>query len=161
MPRLARLLELLRLLAMLALAVMIGVTIVDVTMRLVLNELVLGSVEIVQLTLVATVFFAIPETFLRDEHITVDVIDSALSKKALRRLRAAANAVTALFLCVLAWRTVPPALDTLEIGDLTSDLQLSLFWYWLPIVAGSVLAAVTMLALLARHGKPVGPEREP
>ena len=73
MRMLARALRALRVVAMGALVVMMAVTIVDVTMRLVLGELVLGSVEIVQLALVASVFLALPETFLRDEQITVDV----------------------------------------------------------------------------------------
>jgi TRAP-type transport system small permease protein len=147
----AKLLGYLRVLAMLALLVMIVVTIVDVTMRLVLNELVLGSVEIVQLALVAVVFLAMPEAFLRDEHIAVDLIDQSLSERALARLRFGADVATTVFLCVLAWRMVLPALDTLSIGDLTSDLQISLFWYWLPIVVGGVAAAITMLLVILRR----------
>jgi TRAP-type C4-dicarboxylate transport system permease small subunit len=153
----AKLLAYLRALAMLALVVMMLVTIVDVTMRLVINELVLGSVEIVQLALVTVVFLAMPEAFLRDEHIAVDLIDQALSERALARLRFGVEVVTTLFLCVLAWRMVLPALDTLSIGDLTSDLQISLFWYWLPIVVGGIAAAVTMLLLMLRRRGPSRP----
>lgn len=142
----------LRLLAMGALVIMMSITIVDVTMRLVLNQLVLGSVEIVQLTLVAVVFLAIPETFLRDEHIAVDLIDQALSSRALAGLRFCADVVTTVFLCILAWRMVLPAFDTIEIGDRTSDLQISLFWYWLPILVGGIAAAGTMICVVAlRH----------
>jgi TRAP-type C4-dicarboxylate transport system permease small subunit len=136
---------------MVALVVMMLVTIVDVTMRMLLNELVLGSVELVELALVAVVFLALPETFVRDEHITVDLVDQVVRAKTLRRIRTAAAIVTAVFLGAMAWRTVPPALDTLEIGDLTSDLQLSLFWYWLPIVIGAVVAAVIVVALAWRR----------
>ena len=151
MKLVTRLVELLRVLAMAALVIMMTVTIVDVTMRLVLNELVLGSVEIVQLALVAAVFLAIPETFLRDEHITVDVIDQAVSARTVERLRSAAALVTTAFLLVLTWRMALPAADTLEIGDLTSDLQLSLFWYWLPILAGGAAAAGTMMLVVLRR----------
>lgn len=150
MTTVVKLLGFLRVLAMCALVVMMFVTIVDVSMRLAINELVLGSVEVVQLTLVAVVFFAIPETFLRGEHIAVDLVDQALSASALARVRFAADVVTTVFLCVLAWRMVLPALDTLEIGDRSSDLLISLFWYWLPIVVGGVAAAATMLYLFAR-----------
>lgn len=143
-------LKVLRVLSMGALLVMMLVTIVDVTMRLVINELVLGSVEIVQLALVASVFLALPETFLRGEHITVDVIDQVVSAGTLRWLRFAATLVTTVFVGLLAWRLIPPALDTLEVGDRTSDLQLSLFWYWLPLVVGGVAAALTMVLVLLR-----------
>jgi len=143
-------LKVLRVLSMGALLVMMLVTIVDVTMRLVINELVLGSVEIVQLALIASVFLALPETFLRGEHITVDVIDQVVSAGTLRWLRFAATLVTTVFVGLLAWRLIPPALDTLEVGDRTSDLQLSLFWYWLPLVVGGVAAALTMVLVLLR-----------
>jgi TRAP-type C4-dicarboxylate transport system permease small subunit len=143
-------LKVLRVLSMGALLVMMLVTILDVTMRLVINELVLGSVEIVQLALVASVFLALPETFLRGEHITVDVIDQVVSAGTLRWLRFAATLVTTVFVGLLAWRLIPPALDTLEVGDRTSDLQLSLFWYWLPLVVGGVAAALTMVLVLLR-----------
>src|SRR3970040_2529579 len=105
-----------------ALLVMILVTIVDVPMRLVINELVLGSVEIVQLALIASVFLALPETFLRGEHITVDVIDQVVSAGTLRWLRFAATLVTTVFVGLLAWGLITPALDTLEGGDRTVAL---------------------------------------
>ena len=139
---LTRVLAALRTVAAIALLAMMLVTIVDVTMRSVLNELVLGAVELVQLALVATVYLALPETLLRGEHITVDVVDQALSPTALRRLRRIAAIATTLLVVVLAWRTIPPALDTIEIGDLTTDLGISLIWYWLPLVVGAVAGAV-------------------
>lgn len=137
-----KIVRILRFVSMLALATMMGVTIVDVCMRMLLNELVLGSVEIVQLMLVASVFLALPETFRRDEQITVDVIDQLAGAGTVKRLRVFAAFLTLLVMFVMAWRTVPPALDTLEIGDRTSDLQISLFWYWLPLVIGVVCAAI-------------------
>ena len=140
----------LRTIAAVALLAMMLVTIVDVTMRSVLGELVLGAVELVQFALVATVYLALPETLLRGEHITVDVIDQALSPTALRRLRRIAALATAVFVVALAWRTIPPALDTIEIGDLTTDLGISLFWYWLPLMIGAVAGAVAAVVYAAR-----------
>ncbi|WP_428099165.1 TRAP transporter small permease [Candidatus Rariloculus sp.] len=143
---LTRVLAMLRIIATVSLLFMMLVTIVDVTMRSALNELVLGTVELVQLALVATVFLALPETLLRGEHITVDVIDHALSHTALRRLRRTAALATLLLAAVLAWRAIPPALDTITIGDLTTDLGISLFWYWLPLIIGAVAGAAAALA---------------
>lgn len=148
---LAKVSKWLRAAAMVALVLMMLVTIVDVTMRMVLNELVLGSVELVELALVAVVFLALPETFVREEQITVDLVDHLMRPKGLRRLKTGVTVVTALFLGAMAWRTVPPALDTREIGDLTSDLKLSLFWYWLPIVIGAMVAAAVAVAIAWRR----------
>lgn len=141
----------LRALAMCALVVMMLVTVVDITMRLTINQLVLGSVEIVQLCIVAVVFLALPETYLRSQHITVDAIDQFLSERSRRVLRFTGSLATLLLLGVMAWRMVPFAIDTLVIGDLSTDLQISLFWYWLPIVVGSISAVLTMLFVVVRE----------
>ncbi len=138
----ATLVRWLRAAAMAALLVMMAVTLVDVTIRVTLNELVLGSVEIVQLMLVIVVFLALPEATLSGSHVTVDVVDRYVSARALRAIRCAGAFLTGALLTLLAVRTVPPALDVLEIGDRTTDLQISLIWYWLPIIVGAVAAAV-------------------
>ena len=154
MSMLLRVTRWLRYAAMLALALMMLVTIVDVTMRVSINELVLGSVEIVQLALVAVVFLALPETFLRDEHITVDALDQVVSPAALRWVRLAASLASLLLVAVMTWRMLLPALDTLEIGDLTTDLQLSLFWYWLPMLIGAAAAVVALVLTVLRKPDP-------
>ena len=135
----------LRRLAMAALVGMMAVTVVDVGMRLIINELVLGSVEIVELMLVASVFLALPETFRANRQITVDVIDQIVGPRATRLLKRIAAVLTALVMAVMAWRVVPPALDTIVIGDETTDLQISLAWYWLPLVVGVVVAAIAAI----------------
>jgi TRAP-type transport system small permease protein len=148
------LLRLLRFAAMLGLLAMMLVTIVDVTMRLTMNRLLLGSVELVELALVAAVFLALPETVLDRRHIAVDVVDRWLPPRGVRLLEQAAAVATAGLLAVMAWRMIGPALDTLEIGDRTSDLGISHFWYWLPIVVGSVTAAAAAVLALARPVRP-------
>jgi len=151
MSSVERIANALRGVSMCALIAMMLVTVVDITMRLAINQLVLGSVEIVQLSIVAVVFFALPETCLRGQHITVDVIDQFLAARTQRRFRFLGSVLTLLLLAVMAWRMVPFAFDTLVIGDLSTDLQLSLFWYWLPILVGSVSSVLTMLYVVIRE----------
>lgn len=155
-----RLLTGLRRLSMAALVVMMLITIVDVSMRFFLNRLVLGSVELVQLALVCVVFLALPETFRRDQQITVDVVDQLAGPRGVQIARRVAWILTILVLAVLAWRTVPPALDTIEIGDLTSDLQISLFWYWVPIVIGSFGALAAAVLQFLRPVPPPPPDAD-
>lgn len=138
----------LKLAAMLALLAMMLVTILDVGLRVAINELVLGSVELVELLLVMVVFLALPETFLRDEHITVDALDQVVSVGGLRVARIAGALASLALVAVMAWRMVPPALDTLAMGDLTGDLQISLFWYWLPMLVGAVAAVAALIVVV-------------
>ena len=135
---------------MAALAAMVLIVTADVVLRLSLNELLPGSVELVQLALVITIFLGLPETFLRGEQITVDVIDRAVSPIVLRRLAAFALAGSMLLLGVMTWRMIPPAIDTLIYGDLTSDLAIPFIWYWLPLVVGALAATLAVAVLLLR-----------
>jgi TRAP-type C4-dicarboxylate transport system permease small subunit len=138
----------LRWIAIVALLVMMLVTVIDITMRLVINQLVLGSVEIVQLTIVVVVFLALPETFLRDQHIVVDAIDQFVPARWKIRLQLAGILLTLLLLAVMAARMLPQALDTLQIGDRSTDLQISLFWYWFPLLLGIVASVAAVAARL-------------
>jgi TRAP-type C4-dicarboxylate transport system permease small subunit len=149
-PVTAKITAVLRMIAMCALIAMMLVTVVDISMRLALNELVLGSVEIVEWMIVAVVFLGLPETFLRSEHITVDAIDQFVSPRARRWLRFTGSVAALLLLVAMAWQMVPIALDTLVIGDLTTDLQISLFWYWLPILIGGFASVLSMVLVVIR-----------
>ena len=133
--------------AMVALGGMMIVTALDISMRNTLNQLVPGSVELVELTIVLVVFLALPETFLRREQITVDAIDQFVSPRWAAILRAAAALSTLALLATMVARMFPQAIDTLVIGDLTTDLQISLFWYWLPILVGGCASILSMLAV--------------
>jgi len=148
---LERIVRCLRVLAVAALAAMMLVTIVDVGLRNTVNELVLGGVELVQLALVAVVFLALPDTILRNEQITIDVIDRKVGARGVRALKAAAAALTLVLLALLFWRMVPAALDTLVIGDLTSDLGIPFIWYWLPLLIGGAAALLAQLAITVRE----------
>lgn len=132
---------------MAALVAMMLVTALDISMRNLLNELVPGSVEIICLTIVIVVFLALPETYLRSEQITVDAIDQLVPARWAAGLRAGGAFLTLLLLATMVARMFPQAADTLVIGDLTTDLQISLFWFWLPILIGGCASVLTMLVV--------------
>jgi TRAP-type C4-dicarboxylate transport system permease small subunit len=150
MQPLASLVRVLRIAAVAALAAMVAITIVDVTMRNTINELVLGGVELVQLTLVLTVFLALPDTYLRNEHITIDLVDHFARPQTVVWLKRAAALLTLVFLAVLAWRMTVAAWDTLALGDRTSDLQIRLIWYWLPLLIGTAVSVLVSVFVAAR-----------
>ena len=59
-------------LAAVFLAAMMLLTVADVVLRAVANHPIRGVVELVELMLAGTFFFALPAAFLRDENIVVD-----------------------------------------------------------------------------------------
>jgi TRAP-type transport system small permease protein len=84
---LSRLTRLLSHAASICLVVMMGVTVVDVVGRWLFAIPIFGAFEVVGVMLVGTIFLALPETFLRDQHVTVDVIDNLVPAAAKRLLQ--------------------------------------------------------------------------
>jgi TRAP-type transport system small permease protein len=150
----------LRGIAIVALLAMMLIVMLDIGLRETMNRLLPGSIELVQLMLVISVFLALPDTFLRDEQITIDVLDRTLGPRVLARLRTAALIVTLALLALMSWRMIPPALDTLAFGDRMSDLGIHFIWYWLPILAGSVVATAMVAVRLVRGRSGLGQARE-
>ena len=73
------------------LVVMMGITVVDVVLRGTFRTPVFGTYDIVEVTLVGVIFLALPEVFLREQHVTVDVIDQIVPPGAIIRSRPAST----------------------------------------------------------------------
>ena len=126
---------------------MMLLTVADVVLRAVLNRPIRGTLEIVELLLACSFFLALPATFLRDEHIVVDVVDG-LAPRWVPPLRRLAGMLGVLLMAVMAWQGWIAARDSLVFNDVTSDLSLPMIWYWIPVLAGMIgggLAAAAML----------------
>ena len=104
--------------------VLLGLTVVDVGGREILNRPLPGGYEISELVLLVLFFLALPATTFRDEHITVTLIDRWLSVPA-RQISSAFGDLLAL--AVLAaltpflWRH---AQGMAQYGDMTLYLQI-------------------------------------
>ena len=135
--------------ASVSLAAMMLVTVADVLLRAAINRPIRGTLEIVELLLACTFFLALPATFLRDEHIVVDVVDG-VAPRSVPLLRRIAALLAVLVMVVMAWQGWIAARDTLVFNDVTADLSLPRIWYWIPVLGGMVgagIAAVVMLFL--------------
>jgi len=136
------------------LAAMMLLTVADVALRAVANQPIRGVVELVELLLACTFFFAIPATFLRNEHIVVDMIDSWVPRL-VPWLKRASGLIAMAMLGVIARQSWISAKDTLVFGDVTSDLSLPKLLYWIPLligIAGGAVAAAVM-AFGREHGE--------
>ena len=94
---------------------------------------------------------ALPETFRREEHVVVDVIDHLAPERAVALLRVLAALLAAALLGLMLWHSVAPAHDTWRFGDRTLDLGLPRFIHWLPILLGTAVAVLVTLMMLARR----------
>jgi len=126
---------------------MMVLTVADVVLRAAFNLPIRGMYELVELLLACTFFVALPAVFLRDENIVVDVVDE-FAPRWVPALRRFAEVVAVAILAVMAWQGWKAAAETLVFNDVTSDLGISKFYYWVPVLiglAGSGLAAAAMI----------------
>ncbi len=143
-------------LAGVALLAMVLALVADVAMANLFRRPIAGTFDFVEATLVVLVFLGFPATFLRGGHIAVDIVDHFVSPRTLGRLKLAASVATLVFLLFLAWQMVHPALDAWRFGERKQELGLPLWVLWVPMIAGIVLSAVALVAVLVRRRETSG-----
>ena len=130
------------------LAAMMMTTIIDVISRTLFNRPITGAYDLVQLFLVGSVFFSIPDVFLREDNIVVDFIDHLLGRRAVEVLKVVANLLAFVFLAVLLYQIVAPARDAVRFHEVSPDLAIPMGVHWslmlLGIVLGLLPAALTL-----------------
>ncbi len=140
--------------AAVSLSAMMLITVADVVLRAAINKPIRGTLEIVELLLACSFFLALPATFLRDEHIVVDIVDGMAPRwvPLLRRISALLGAV---LMAVMAWQGWIAAKDTLLFHDVTADLAIPRIWYWIPVLAGMIGGSVAAAVMVfeGKHGK--------
>lgn len=123
------------------LVAMMLVTVADVICRAFRAPLA-GAYDLVQLFLVGTMFLSIPEVFVRDENIAVDVVDHFAPRAVVALLKALAAAAALVFLALLSWRSVPPAIDAVRFGEVSPDLSIPMAIYCALMIAGITIATL-------------------
>lgn len=114
--------------AALFLLVMMGINVVDVILANFFDSPIYGTYEIVEFTLAVVAFFAIPETFLKDEHVTIELIDQVVSERAVEFLKMFGLGVTFVFFALLVYYMIPPAIDFVEFNEVSFDLHIPMIW---------------------------------
>jgi TRAP-type C4-dicarboxylate transport system permease small subunit len=157
---LGRLVRLSTVLSAVALAVMMLTSVADVVMANLFNRPITGAFDVVETTLVLTVFLGFPATFAAGGHIAVDVVDFFVSPATLARLKIVAKLLTCLFLAFLAWQMFAPAQDAFRFGERKQELGLPLFVLWIPMIFGIALSAVMTLVSLRSRNDAAAPPKE-
>jgi TRAP-type transport system small permease protein len=135
--------------ASVCLAAMMLLTVADVALRAAFNTPLRGTYELIELLLACTFFAALPAVFLRQEHITVDVVDS-LAPPWVPVLKRIAEVIAVVILATMAWQGWLAAADTFVFNDVTADLGLPRLLHWVALLAGLIVSGLAALAMALR-----------
>ena len=130
---------------------MMALNVIDVGLRSGFNAPIFGTYEIIELFLAAAAFLAIPEVFLRDQHITIELIDQVVPEGVVRWLKLIGTFVALVFVALLAWHMTQPAREFVEFNDVTIDLHLPIIWKASLVLAAFAFAVVAVLVMFLRE----------
>lgn len=136
--------------AAIALLGMVAINVADVGLRSTVNTPIFGAYEIVELLLAAVAFLVIPEAFLREGHITVELIDQVVGPRAVAWLKVTGMFATVVFLGLLTWAMIQPALDMITFDDVTFNLHMPKIWDGAFVLAGIGAATVAALVMFVK-----------
>jgi len=140
--------------AAVSLFALMAFTFADVVLRYLFARPVRGGLEVVELLMVAMIFSGLPLVSRRDEHVTIDTVESHLPDAIRARLRRVMHVVAAAGLAGAAGLMYRKAGTLAEFGDRTQLLgaPIAPFVYFM-----AALLAVTALVHLARTFLPGEP----
>lgn len=118
------------------LVAMMMITVADVILRAAFNRPITGTYDLVQFFLVGVIFLNLPMVFLAEENIAVDLVDHFAAAPLVAALRLLGAGLGLVFLALVAWQVIGPAVDSVTFGETASDLPISLGWYWALIILG-------------------------
>lgn len=137
--------------AALLIALLIGVTCVDVIGRYLMNRPFGGAYELTQILLGALVFVAMPLTSADGGHVEVDLVLHVMARRVQRILGRVAAAVSAVVLVYFAWRLTVIGLD--QVHDNTRSASLAVPMAPLAFL-GAASCAVSAVAMILRREEP-------
>jgi TRAP-type C4-dicarboxylate transport system permease small subunit len=125
-------------------------TCVDVIGRYFLSEPVYGGFEITEMLLAALIFAGLPLVTLRNEHVTVDVLDPITPDWLYRAEHAVACLLSGIATGYLAWRLWVRAMSLHAAGETTAQLKFKLAYLTYAMSILMALTAVVLLLLMLR-----------
>ncbi len=133
------------------LCVIVLVVMADILLRRSVGFTVPGTVDLIQLGVMASFYLALPSAFLHETNVGVDFITDPLPPRALAAVKAFAALLGAAFMAAVTWYCGQQALMQIEQGDKSQSIGIPIALYWGPLVIGSLLSVSTALLLSLRH----------
>ncbi|MCY3755232.1 MAG: TRAP transporter small permease [Alphaproteobacteria bacterium] len=137
----------------LVLFALMAMTCIDVIGRELFGTPLDGATELTQLMLGVIVFAILPSVCLREEHVSVDLLDLWYPERLVPLRQAVLNAVMAVALGFVAWRVWIIAGLTADYGDATEFLEIRLAPINYFIAALSACGAAAFVANTVRHAR--------
>ncbi|MFW3616998.1 MULTISPECIES: TRAP transporter small permease [Halomonadaceae] len=150
---------------------MMLLTTADVAGRFFFNSPILGTVELTQLMLAAVVFLSLPVVCWREEHVSVDLLDTIFPARLIWIRQLLVNLIVTAALWVMASRVWALGARAFQWGDVTEFLRIPV-GYLIYLIA-AMLAVSALLTLLravryllegfgmVERGGPLSPEKNP
>jgi len=137
----------------LVLFALMAMTCIDVIGRELFGTPLDGATELTQLMLGVIVFAILPSVCLREEHVSVDLLDLWFPERLVPLRQAVLNAVMAVALGFVAWRVWIIADLTADYGDATEFLEIRLapINYFIAVLSGGGAAALVVNTV--RHAR--------
>jgi TRAP-type C4-dicarboxylate transport system permease small subunit len=141
-----------------ALFTMMAITLIDVIGRKFFSRPLTGGVELTELMMVVALFFALPLVSAHCQHIVFDALDPWLRPLHRRVQQALANLLCAVLFGSAAWVIAWRALRTMEFGDVTAQLRISIGPFHMTIAVLLGLTALIHIGLAMNPPKPPASE---
>ena len=135
-------------LAALALTILMLITVVDVFLRYLFNSPVRGSYDMVESMLIVFVFNSVAAGFFMRRNVVIDLIDSAVGRRATAVLIRMADLLSVVCLGLLLWAMLGPAIQAYEYGDRKLELNLPIYVLWILAFLGATGAIFCALVTL-------------
>ncbi|MCH8182580.1 MAG: TRAP transporter small permease [Proteobacteria bacterium] len=142
-----------------ALAIMMLLTFLNVAGRKLLNNPIVGAVEMTELLMGLIVFLGIAYTTYSRSHVTVDIITSHLPDRARGVLALAALILSAGFVAFMSWRLWVVANETVSDNLRTQVWELPVYPAAYLMAAGSMLMVLILLVQIVQSTLRLAPRR--
>jgi TRAP-type C4-dicarboxylate transport system permease small subunit len=109
-----------------------------------------GLIDLTQLLVMASVFLCIPFAFEQRANVEVDLLFQQLPPAARNALAICWSLLGAVFLLLVAWHVGRAAAQVLAYRESSATLAVPMIWYWVPILFGTVLAAIVCIHQVLR-----------
>ncbi len=124
---------------------LMSITVIDVVGRGIGILYLRGVIELANMTLVFLAFLALPQSFIQGGHIFIEIATKNLPARVNQLIDAFWLVITALFLGFIAWCTYKIAIELYTMKEVSLDLELPLYIFWVPAALGLLLSAVSAL----------------